>query len=647
MVELLVASGMPKPAAGLVTELLTRLDAALAKHHPNLHRRLNKGASAAGLAKLEKVAGARLPEAFAAFLRWHDGAPSEIRLLDGMCWLDAKRCASTKAMMDSIVTDGHYASWVEDEWWSTGWVPFADDESGYGNLVVDLRGSFGGTPGQVLRAAAKDGYRAILAPSFAAWLESFTQIAEKDLFERDSYDELTLRFGSAADAVFKKRKGYPRVTEPRPVDVAFDSGPSEQPNVRECWPQDVPTSARWLTSGDKHWLIALAGKTVSTWTGTSASSLARQDSKAKNEDAASTAFDQALRKKLSAGFIFGVPSASTAKRGDLVCALDIGDGSNAEFIDVSPDGRTLALASILRDAKGARLSLVEIETGRRRELHRFEPGGRQTFVHRIAFDSAGARLFVQLNAQLWQVAISSGATKLLADIESPRQTSELFNPHVSRFDIDAKRERMLVLDHAGIHVYELAAAGLGERRLKIPVKRGTSEYRELALSPSGKLLAAVHRSRAHIYGHDDAAHDTTNEIQIWSVDEAKLLRGLPYGDDDYIRGLGVSPDDRLLLVGDYRNVKARDIVTGERRFSREGREWAYSPDGSQLALGRCGTRIEVRSSKTGRKSWATDPTRLWATPYAEIQDIQRLGFSADGRRLFEGGGSGRVYVWAV
>jgi serine/threonine protein kinase len=34
-------------------------------------------------------------------------------------------------------------------------------------------------------------------------------------------------------------------------------------------------------------------------------------------------------------------------------------------------------------------------------------------------------------------------------------------------------------------------------------------------------------------------------------------------------------------------------------------------------------------------------------PYAEIQDIQRLGFSADGRRLFEGGGSGRVYVWAV
>jgi cell wall assembly regulator SMI1 len=643
----LVGSGMAKAAAGPITDLLTRLDAALAKHHPKLQRRLNKGASAAALAKLEKVAGARLPEAFTAFLRWHDGAPSEIRLLDGMCWLDAKRCASIKAMMDSIIADGHYASWAEDEWWSTGWVPFADDESGYGNLVVDLRGSFGGTPGQVLRAAAKDGYRAILAPSFEAWLESFTQIAEKDLFECDSDDESTLRFGSAAEAVFKKRKGYPRVTEPRPVEVVFDAGPSEAPNVRARWPEDVPTSARWLTSGDKHWLIALAGKTVSTWAGASAIKLARQDSKAKNEDAASTAFDQALRKKLSAGFIFGVPSASTAKRGDLVCALDVGDGSNAEFIDVSPDGRTLALASIFRDAQGARLSLVEIETGRRRELHRFETGGRQTFVHRIAFDSAGTRLFVQLSAQLWQIAISDGATKLLADIESPRQTSELFNPHVSRFDIDAKRERMLVLDHAGIHVYELAAAGLGKRRLKIPVKRGTSEYRELALSPSGKLLAAVHRSRARIYGHDDAEHDTTNEIQIWSVDDAKLLRSLPYGNDEYIRGFGVSPDDRLLLVGDYRNVKARDIVTGERRFTREGREWAYSPDGSQLALGRRGTQIEVRSSKTGRKSWATDPTRLWATPYAEIQDIQRLGFSADGRRLFEGGGSGRVYVWAV
>lgn len=86
---------MAKAAAGPVTELLTRLDAAIAKHHPKLQRKLNKGASAAALAKLEKVAGARLPEAFTAFLRWHDGAPSEIRPLDGMCWLDAKRCAST------------------------------------------------------------------------------------------------------------------------------------------------------------------------------------------------------------------------------------------------------------------------------------------------------------------------------------------------------------------------------------------------------------------------------------------------------------------------------------------------------------------------------------------------------------------------
>jgi cell wall assembly regulator SMI1 len=638
---------MAKAAAGSVTELLTRLDAALAKHHPKIQKKLKKGASAAALAKLEKVAGAPLPGAFTAFLRWHDGARSEVRPLDGMCWLDAKQCASIKSMMDGIIADGHYASWAEDEWWSTGWVPFADDESGYGNLVVDLRGSFGGTPGQVLRAAAKDGHRVILAPSFAAWLESFTLIAEKDLFECDSDDELTLRFGSAAEAVFGKRKGYPRVTEPRPVEVVFDAGPSDSANSRECWPKDVPEGARWLTSGDKHWLIAVAGKTVSTWTGASASKLAREDSKAKNEHAASTEFDQALRKKLSAGFIFGVPSASAAKRGDLICALDIGDGSNSEVIDVSPDGRTLALASILRGDQGARISLVEIETSRRRELHRFETGGRQTFVHRIAFDSTGARLFVQLDAQLWQIAISDGSTKLLADIETPRQASELFNPHVSRFDVDAKRERMLVLDHAGIHVYELAAKGLGKRRLKIPVKRGTSEYRELALSPSGTLLVAVCRSRYRIYGHEDAKRDKTDEIQIWSVDEAKLLRRLPYGKDEYLRGLGVSPDDRLLLVGGYGNVLARDIVTGARRFSREGGEWADSPDGSQLALGRRGTQIEVRSSKTGRKSWATDATRLWATPFAEIQDIRRLGFSADGRRLFEGGSSGRVYVWAV
>ena len=44
------------------------------------------------------------------------------------------------------------------------------------------------------------------------------------------------------------------------------------------------------------------------------------------------------------------------------------------------------------------------------------------------------------------------------------------------------------------------------------------------------------------------------------------------------RGLAVSPDDREVIVGDYNEVVARDIRTGARKWRREAREWAYSPD---------------------------------------------------------------------
>lgn len=628
-----------------VRRLLACIDAALAEHHPKIAKQLRKGASATKLAKLERAAGTPLPAAFVEFLRWHDGASERVRPLDGLVWLGAESSASIKRMMDGIIADGHYASWADDEWWSTSWIPFADDESGYASLVVDLHGSFNGTPGQVLRAAAKDGHREILAPSFAAWLETFAQIVEADLFETDEDDdETSLLFSSKAEALFARRKGYPRVAEPRAVEPSFSTGPATaQPRAQR--PADVPANARWLIDGDKHWLIAVSGKTVSTWTGKQLAKLRRSDDKARSEDAAKAAFDQALRKKLSAGFIYSHPSPATAERGELLCAFDVGDGCNAAFLDLAPDGRTLAVATMFRNAYGARLSLVDLDSCTRRELHRFEPGELQTFVHRVAFDRAGARVFVQLNTQLWQIPIADGQPKLLADSERPNQRGELFNPHVSRFDIDAVRERLLVLDKTGIRVHEISNQGLGKRLLHIGVKPGTSEYRELALSRSGRLLVAVRRSRALIYSHPDARADKTNEIQVWSVPEGKLVRSLPYGREDMLRGIGVSPDDRLLLVCDYGKLRARDIVSGKTTWTRDTNAWAWSPDGTSLALGQHGTQIELRAAETGRKTWTSDGTQLWAKPRAEIQRVECLGMSSDGNLVFEGGGSGRVYVW--
>ncbi|MCA9701557.1 MAG: SMI1/KNR4 family protein, partial [Myxococcales bacterium] len=400
-----------------IDRLFVRIDTALKRNHPQLHKKLRRGAGLAKLLKLKKVAGVDLPPAFLAFFAWHDGAASEVSLLDGLIWQSAEGCAQLKSMMDGILDDGHYASWTEHEWWSTGWIPFADDQSGYRSLVLDMHGSFGGQPGQVLVAGAKDPYRAILAPSFAAWLETFTEIVEGDFFEVDDpEDPLRLSFSARAEKQFARRRGYPRVCEPRPVEFIEAGADSSDGDPRATWPAEVPTSARWLIAGDKHWLIDVDGKQVSSWSGKNLAKLTRKDSKAKNPDEAKQELDKQLRKKLSAGFAYGLARDASPARGEPVCVLDVGDGCNAEFIDLSPDGRTLAVGTMFRDAYGARISLIDVASGARRELHRFEPRDRsQTFVHRVAFDGDGARVFVQLNTALWQLPIAGGEPELLVD----------------------------------------------------------------------------------------------------------------------------------------------------------------------------------------------------------------------------------------
>lgn len=53
----------------------------------------------------------------------------------------------------------------------------------------------------------------------------------------------------------------------------------------------------------------------------------------------------------------------------------------------------------------------------------------------------------------------------------------------------------------------------------------------------------------------------------------------------------------------------------------------------------------VLNAATRRAAFATNPRSLWALDFAEIQDVQVLRFSDDGGLLYEGGTSGRVYVW--
>jgi hypothetical protein len=92
-------------------------------------------------------------------------------------------------------------------------------------------------------------------------------------------------------------------------------------------------------------------------------------------------------------------------------------------------------------------------------------------------------------------------------------------------------------------------------------------------------------------------------------------------------------------------IAARDVRTGAPAWSREAREWAYSPDGSRLAVVGFRAEVSVLSAATRRPVFAVHETLPWATAYGEDQAPAALGYSADGSRLYLGNRGGRVYVW--
>lgn len=629
-------------------DVLPRLEAALAARAPHVLTRLRKGASVTAVLRLLKTmrgAVLGLPGSFCGLMRWHDGAHDDVRPFDGLVWLGVKDILAHKKMMDDIIESGHYAAFQADEWWSTGWVPFADDQSGYGALVLDLHGSFDGTPGQVMRVAAKDSTRVILAPSFDAWLATYTEIVERGYLEQDTGDPpgSSLSFDHRGSALFARRKGFPRFCEPRPVEHEGEAAGADLTRpTRGVRPAKIAAGARWLVSASgssvEHCFIDHDDTRVTTWTGDDLARLQRTVVKRKDPAAAAAYHDEQLRKQLYRGFVLG--GAAGVRRGDPVCALHVGDGANAELIDLSPDGRTLAVGTILDGARGANLHLIDIVTGRRRRLHAeaVGDGHPQTFIHRVAFGPDGRDLYYQLNTELRVVPVAGGAPKVLAKMKEPP-----LNPHVSQFEFDRTRERLLYFDGPRVCVRRTDRK---QALLKIPGPKAPCEYREAAISPSGKLVAVVHQSRGVIYGHDDAKHDKTDEIQIWSVDRKKQIASLPRG-GSMLRGISFSADDRTLIVGDHSELVARDVRSGARVWRRETREWAYAPDGAKLAVAARSTGAQVLDARTRRVAFGVHGHRPWAIEYGEIHDIMALQWSADGKLLVEGNSGGRVYVWAM
>lgn len=127
---------------------------------------------------LEGALGVKLPEAFIASLKIHNGQSNQ----QGICFfdetlLDIKGILSEWAVWHGLVVEGAFEgvtsdpdSGIKDDWYNLKWIPLTKD--GMGNSVcLDLDPAPGGTHGQVIRVWHDDDRRERVAASYEEWLQ--------------------------------------------------------------------------------------------------------------------------------------------------------------------------------------------------------------------------------------------------------------------------------------------------------------------------------------------------------------------------------------------------------------------------------------------------------------------------------------------
>lgn len=361
----------------------------------------------------------------------------------------------------------------------------------------------------------------------------------------------------------------------------------------------------------------------------------RESTKAFNtEGEARDALEKETRAKMRDGFVFRRPADEIDPGSPLfqcVVPRTMGDGP---FIDIGPDGNTLAIGATLREPQRIEISTVDIRTGVRRLVH--TESGRvglgEVRLHAMAYDADGSRIIFAVNGETRELVLDSGAIRVLAVHDTCT-----FNPVFAQPCWDAARERLLVFDKERIRVLDAD----GEPLFDLPVGE-RPEFRTAALSPSGQLVALT-------FGD-------LSQVEIWNVDSDRqiMARRFPYppnftGAPTGIRRLGFDPTQQLLVAGGayLSGWFGMTVDSGELRWAVTDRsypdryercpDWAYSPTGTVVASGSWNGIVTMFEAATMRRE---EPTYRSGRPFS----VSQIVFSRDGALLFISDASGRISV---
>lgn len=361
-------------------------------------------------------------------------------------------------------------------------------------------------------------------------------------------------------------------------------------------------------------------------------------------------FEEIRQKKLREGFAC-VADAAGAARGAVVLDIQVPNRCSAAAFDMSPDGRTIVVGTMLKDAYGAEIHLIDVGSGHRELVHaeppeaRPEPLGRgQTFLHAALFDAGGKRVIYALNGETRLFDPASGQTDVLARYRQYEDAAH--NPFLLRPAWDATRQRLMVFD-AGDRVRILDAEW--NEVFTTSTRRPSRQCWTGALSPSGKLMALCFTEEPR-HARDRGTHDrAVAEVEIWDIDQRQVRTRIPMGRTPHTAGF--DPADTLLVVNPefVEGPCAFSLATGRLAWHfpdpvRTDRwatcyHWAYSPDGATLAIGRRGdTDVVDAATRRGDPAFRRRPGDRGTGRTNTVR------ISSDGTLVASGGDSGRIVV---
>jgi cell wall assembly regulator SMI1 len=157
----------------MIKVLLEKLDVWLKSNRPIYYQDLQPPWTDEQFARIQELAGEAAPDSYHALYGWKGGqsALAAENLYEDWRFLQFEEARIEYQTYNELYEMGEFK---KQNWWHPKWIPFLLNESGV-LMCVDLTGSFGGNPGQLVTFSLEDPARSREFPDLEVFLTCLLQ----------------------------------------------------------------------------------------------------------------------------------------------------------------------------------------------------------------------------------------------------------------------------------------------------------------------------------------------------------------------------------------------------------------------------------------------------------------------------------------